>query len=117
MCSSEWRYDAISTASSPERACSEPLSSGATTATVPRPSSRAARNTRSAISPRFATSTFRTRGTLDRCLAVDQQAVDRAEEAARATGDMGKDRQMIALLRRRLPKAVDHLVWRPADIL
>ena len=36
----------------------EPASSGATTATVPRPSSRAARKTRSAISPRLATSTF-----------------------------------------------------------
>ena len=37
MCSSESRYEAISTVSSAERACSEPASSGAATATVAMP--------------------------------------------------------------------------------
>src|SRR5919106_1665917 len=53
------------TVSSAERAWSEPPSSGAATATVAIPSSRQARNTRRAISPRLATSTLRiTAGTL-----------------------------------------------------
>jgi len=43
----------------PERAWSDERSSGAATATVSRPSSRHVRNTRSAISPRFATSSRR----------------------------------------------------------
>ena len=42
-----------------ERAWSEPRSSGATTATVAMPSCRHARKTRSAISPRLATRSFR----------------------------------------------------------
>src|SRR3977135_4745261 len=99
MCSSESRYDVISTVSSAERACSEPASSGATTATVPSPSLRAARNTRSAISPRFATSTFCTRGTL----AVDEQAVDRPEEAAGGAGGGGGGRHGGGLVSRRAP--------------
>ena len=40
------------------RACSAPASSGATTATVAIPSSRHVRKIRTAISPRFATSSF-----------------------------------------------------------
>src|SRR5476649_312125 len=43
---------------SAERACNEPSSSRAATATVSRPSACAARKTRRAISPRLATSTF-----------------------------------------------------------
>src|SRR5207248_3079661 len=58
-CSSECRYDVISTVSSAERACSDPPSSGGATATVLIPSSRQARKTRNAISPRFATRSFR----------------------------------------------------------
>ena len=46
------------TVSSAERACSEPASSSGATATVAIPSSRQARKTRSAISPRFATRSF-----------------------------------------------------------
>src|ERR1700730_8297547 len=56
MYSAASRYDAITIVSSAERACSEPRSSDATTATVEIPSSRQARKIRSAISPRFATS-------------------------------------------------------------
>ena len=51
---------AISRVSSAERACSEPRSSGGATATVAMPSSRQVRKTRSAISPRLATSSLRT---------------------------------------------------------
>ena len=40
MCSSDQRYESISTVSSAERACSEPRSSGAATATVAIPSAR-----------------------------------------------------------------------------
>jgi hypothetical protein len=46
------------TVSSAERACNEPASSSGATATVAMPSSRQARNTRSAISPRLATKSF-----------------------------------------------------------
>ena len=49
----------ISTVSSAERACSEPESSSGATATVAIPSSRQVRKTRTAISPRFATRSFR----------------------------------------------------------
>src|SRR6266487_2016252 len=49
----------MSTVSSAERVCSEPLSSGATTATVATPSSRHVRKMRSAISPRLATRSLR----------------------------------------------------------
>src|SRR5580765_1687466 len=59
MCSSEWRYEAISTVSPAARACSDPASSGAATATVAIPSSRQVRKIRTAISPRFATRSFR----------------------------------------------------------
>ena len=59
MCSSDARYDAISTLSSAERACRADASSGGATATVAMPSSRQARKTRTAISPRFATSSLR----------------------------------------------------------
>src|SRR5438132_10600969 len=45
--------------SSAERECSAPRSSAATTATVAIPRARHARKTRSAISPRFATRSFR----------------------------------------------------------
>ena len=60
MCSSEWRYDAIGTVSPATRVCSAPASSGAATATVVIPSSRHVRKIRTAISPRFATSSFET---------------------------------------------------------
>src|SRR3954447_15966255 len=58
MCSSEWRYEAISTVSPATRVCSAPASSGAATATVAIPSSRQVRKMRTAISPRFATRSF-----------------------------------------------------------
>src|SRR3954468_9579609 len=92
MCSSESRYERISTVSSAERACSEPVSSGATTATVPSPSSRAARNTRSAISPRFATSTLFTAAPYS---AIDEQAVDGAEKAPHSPRHVGQPPQPI----------------------
>ncbi len=61
-CSAISRYDEISTVASASRACSEPRSSGATTATARIPSRRHVRKTRSAISPRLATSRLSTRG-------------------------------------------------------
>ena len=48
----------MQTASSAKRTCSESASAVEWTATVPMPSSRQARMTRSAISPRLAMSTF-----------------------------------------------------------
>src|SRR4051794_21839333 len=113
MCSSGSRYDRMSTVSSTERACREPLSSGATTATAPSPRPRAARNTRNAISPRLATSTLCTRETL----AVDQQAVDRAEEPPGAPRDVGQEREMVGDLRGLLPQLVHDRVRRPVDVL
>ena len=59
MCSSEWRYEAISTVSSASARAASPASSGAATATVAIPSSRQVRKMRTAISPRFATRSFR----------------------------------------------------------
>ena len=56
MCSSECRYDAISTRLVGRAGVERPASSGATTATVSMPSSRHVRKMRTAISPRFATS-------------------------------------------------------------
>src|SRR5205085_175769 len=79
----------MSTVSSAERAWSEPLSSGATTATVAIPSSRHARKTRSAISPRFATSSLRMVTTQTRIAACRlaaeglPQRMDRASSRSR----------------------------------
>jgi hypothetical protein len=59
MCSSENRYEWMSTVSSAIREWKAPRSSAAVTATVAIPSSRQVRKIRAAISPRFATSSFR----------------------------------------------------------
>src|SRR6059058_275736 len=128
MCSSECRYPEISTVSSAERACREPRSSGATTATVPIPSARQVRKTRSAISPRFATSSLSIFIDAQRRSAVDDEAVQRPQQRARPAREAGKAeqamRQRLAAFAPfellggdRLPQLVDDDVRRPADVV
>src|SRR5437763_6192343 len=128
MCSSECRYPATSAVSSADRACSDRRSSGAATATVPMPSAPQVRKMRSAISPRFATSSFLIFMEPQRRSAVDDEAVQRAEQDFGATRDARQAEQAMRerlapqapfelLAGERLPQLVDDDVRRSADVV
>src|SRR6059058_4322647 len=128
MCSSECRYPATSAVSSAYRACSERRSSGAATATVPMPSAPQVRKMRSAISPRFATSSFSIFIEPQRKSAVDDEAVQRAEQYSGTTRDARQAEQAMRerlapqapfelLGGERLPQLVDDDVRGSADVV